>query len=205
LLSACDSRDTDKPDISVALQSNKIYVIQNYNTTTFSITLVGKNSQIQNALIDLVYDQNTIGIITNTGSEVLMRTDGNGYASAEVFARKAGTAHITFNVRNWGSSTTETIYVSYPEILTFIAEPNTVVADGQTYSNLTAQIYPPVNYGKCYFFTNGIGDIYADSSSIDSEGFCRNKIKSTETGLSEITAKIKNYMTQTKTVQVNFN
>lgn len=205
ILSACDSRNTEKPDISVALASEKIYVVPNYEETTVNISLAGKSSQIQNALIDVEYDSQIINFIGNTGNAFSVRTDENGAATGTIYARKAGGTNIQFTVNQWNSSTSSYILVSYPEILSFEASPDTLLADGITFSNLTARIFPPLPNKYAYFNTNGIGDLEADSSAIGSDGYYRNRIKSSVVGVSTIKTRLVNYPTQQKSVSVTFN
>lgn len=205
LISGCDSRELDQPGIQVTISAEKIYNVGNYEEAGVVINLSGKDTQISNAIVDVVYNDQLINVITNTGTSNYFRTDATGRATGTIIARSPGIANITFTIRNWSKvNAVRAIQVSNPEILYFAADPDTLPANNSALSNLSLKVYPPLEGYYC-LFTSSLGNLTADSTQFDSQGISRNSIKSSEAGNAIISGTLSKYPTIYKNVNVRFD
>lgn len=213
-LTSCDSRNVDIQTIQVSIDKAKIYYPHfseingvTYHEARINISLEGTASQVNNVLLDLTYDDTIIGIIPDaeygTGNDKVLRTDNNAIAKATIISRKAGTAVINVKVRKWSTNINKSIVVSLPEIVEFVASSESVIADSISFSLLSAKMMPPVS-GKYIKFSSNVGFFDADSMSTNASGYAYTNIRSKESGLANVVAKISNYPTQQKTLSINF-
>ncbi|HOD53168.1 MAG TPA: hypothetical protein PKJ08_01445 [Candidatus Cloacimonadota bacterium] len=205
LLVACDSRNNDKPTMMVSISKSKIYYPHfseingvSYHEANIVVTLDGTDSQTKNALIELTYDESVIGVISNTGNEKLLRTDDSGIATGQIISRNPGTANINVKIKNWNVSAITGISVSLPEIINFEANPDTINADNTQISQLTLSMMPPLS-SKYIKYTASIGELVSDSTSTNNLGNTSNQFKSAFPGNAYITAKLKDWPSQSAT------
>ncbi|HOQ80635.1 MAG TPA: Ig-like domain-containing protein [Candidatus Cloacimonadota bacterium] len=209
LLFGCDSRSSEMPEISINLETAKIYYPHistvdeyTYYETKVEVTLTGQPDQTQNALIELTYDEEIIGIITNTGNAKLLKTNNSGIVEADIISRKEGIANINFKVKNWSTNANCTVTVSLPEITYLITDKENVYANNIDEASLLVRIMPPLpnRYVK---FVSSIGVVGSDSVATNNNGIATNKFRSAVAGNALITAKLRDWQSQIKTLNIN--
>ncbi|MDD3500946.1 MAG: hypothetical protein PHE19_00785 [Candidatus Cloacimonetes bacterium] len=203
---SCDSRNTERPDISVSIDKEKIYYPHlgdnSYYEAKAIVSLTGKDDQTKNALIELTFDDSIIAILTNTGNEKLLRTDDRAVAEATIISRHEGIANINFKVKNWSSNVNGSILVSLPEISSFTTNKDTIIADNIDEATLVAKVIPPMN-NKYIKFVSSLGIVEHDSVATDINGVAINKFKSSTSGKALITAKLKDWQSQINTLNIS--
>jgi len=188
-LFACDNRDPAQPKISVTINNETLYTVQNYNTTDIYISLSGDyESLYANQVIDVSYNTAMANILTNSGDADFFVTGSFGGANGSLYTRSSGSLRIDFSVRgydNVGATRLVTIYDPY--IQSMQASPTTLLANGVTTSEVTVRIRPQIN-NQTITFTTSLGVLRADSTTTDSSGMTTNTITSTEPGRAEVIA-----------------
>jgi len=208
-LISCDNRDLGKPSINVTIPNETLYTNLNNNTTNIYITLTGdEQSVIENQIVDVHYNYDLAGILTNTGDAAFFHTDSFGGANGTLYARSSGSLQIVFSVRGYNDKVKATRLVTIydPYIYSMQASPTTLVADGATTSVITVRIRPFI-YNQSITFTTDLGELLLTSTNTDASGVTTNTITSTEVGRAEVTATLQvagDIPPATRTIYITF-
>ncbi len=147
LLTACDNRDTDAPEMTITVSTTELYNEGNgQNYADILIDLDGDNASTDSVRINIEYDsaQGTFNPDSDyPGSASFIRTNSQGIAAATFTVKDSafGDVPVTFTLDTY-QSVNETIHfnvIDIPEIEITSAE-DSLVADGATMMDVYVQL-----------------------------------------------------------------
>jgi hypothetical protein len=196
VLSACEDRDAQKPELTLSIVNNELYGDGqncNLNYTDVLFTLEGTTDFIANVKILVEYDPSK-GFFVGPGSNYIY-TDSNGAATGifQVYESTLGVIPITAKLERFPSVKKTKVILAYdlPQIESFSADCVSMPCNESTYLSIQLTDQAGNLAQQKIDFSTNLGFFEHDSVLTDANGYAENIFfGNQETGTAVISARL---------------